>query len=161
MTGDKATAWTARLEDKLKVQEITAKAEAGDAVSMLHIGVLHTTGSSSMVQNNLEAFRWIQRSADSGNHEALPYLGACHIFGVGVEPNPTFGVAYFVEGATLGAATGCAFLAERFIKGEYGLPRDFSQATKWYRKMQECKEISVTAAVKQTVADWLRDHAVE
>ncbi len=60
-----------------------------------------------------------------------------------------------------GSQVGCSILGDAFAEGFHGLPEDAKQATKWYRKMDECEEESVNDAGREEAAAWLREHAVD
>jgi TPR repeat protein len=48
---------------------------------MYNMGLLYINGRNGLRQDDVEAVRWFQRSADAGNSDSLALLGHCYLFG--------------------------------------------------------------------------------
>jgi TPR repeat protein len=143
------------------VRRLRVKAEGGDGWAMYTMGVLLMYGKWGVRKDRAEAFRWCQRSADAGCEDGVALLGHCYMQGHGVGKNNSLGLTYVTEGATRGAQYGCYRLGCYFAKALHGLPKDDKQATKWYRKMQACTNVTVSASCKEEAAAWLHEHATD
>ena len=70
-------------------------------------------------------------------------------------------MTYVTMGAERGSQLGCYVLAKSFAAGDYGLPEDAKQATKWYRKMLACTNSTDPDCAEEEAAAWLREHATD
>ena len=86
LAGDIATAWNARLKEKLMVTEFRRKAEAGDAEMQYALACAHEQGTHGMVQDMAKAFKWFNVLAiffPTGQPRARPGPGAWPYTAVG------------------------------------------------------------------------------
>ena len=64
LTGDKAEAWEAKLQEEEMVRRLRVKAEGSDGLAMYTMSAWHLGGHFGMRRDDAESFRWCQRSAD-------------------------------------------------------------------------------------------------
>jgi TPR repeat protein len=98
-------------------------------------------------------------SAERGDEDGLSMLGWCYMGGWGTKEHNRLGLAYLMEGATLGSEYGCNLVGDAFADGFWGLPKDVQLATKWYLRMDTCKSKSSDDATRSRVIAWVRKHA--
>lgn len=162
LTGDKAEAWQARLAEEEEVRELRADAEGGSATAMFNLALLYRTGGSGLKQDDEAAFRWFMRGADGGDTEALAAVADCYLDGLGVDESIGPGMSYLTQAAMCGSELACRLLGRAMAEGEYGMPENPKQATKWYRKMGECESTGAsTDDDREEAAAWLREHATD
>src|SRR4051812_16860220 len=65
------------------IDEVRAKADAGDAEAMYQMGHRLELGEG-IVQNDREAAKWYQKAADAGNGKAMLFLGRLYLDGRGL-----------------------------------------------------------------------------
>src|SRR5207249_3241451 len=80
-------------------------AEAGDATAQLIAGLAYGSGTG-VVQNRVEAIRWLRKSAEQGNPRGQVELGRCYCEGDGVVQDLSAGYAWFQKAADQGSARG-------------------------------------------------------
>ena len=136
------------------------KAESGNAAAQYNLGQFYFHGLRGLVEDRKEAARWAQLSADGGDEDGLSLLGYCFLGGWGVKEQNRLGLAYLMEGATLGSEYGCSLVGDAFAEGYYGLPKNAKLATKWYLKMPACRSKSSDDATRVKAIAWVRKNAV-
>ena len=161
LTGDKAEAWEAKLQEEEMVRRWREAAEGGDGWAMYNMGIIYLHGMLGVRKDLAEGFRWCQRSADAGCEDGVALLGNCYMYGHGVGKNTSLGLTYVTEGAKGGSQYGCYWLGWYLAKGVNGLPKDDKQATKWFRKMQACTSWAAGPKTGEEAAAWLREHATD
>ena len=67
------------------VKLIKKSAELGDPLGMAKLGEYYLEGKNGVVQNYLEAFKWLDKSSKYGIADSFYYLGAMYQLGLGVE----------------------------------------------------------------------------
>jgi len=121
------------------IDETKAKAEKGDAVAQLTLGLFHFTGNG-VPQNSAEAAKWIRKGVEQNadvarSTLALSYLilGIHYFYGMGVSADFAEGEKWFRKGAELENAIAQMFLGDCYFNGR-GLPHDTGEAANWYSK---------------------------
>src|SRR5229473_6088037 len=69
--------------DQKPVEEVKAKAEAGDADSEYRLGLCYYNGEG-VAKDFSEAVKWYRKAAEQGFAKAQGYLGRCYARGEGV-----------------------------------------------------------------------------
>ena len=70
----------------LEVAKLIKKsAELGFPAGMAKLGEYYAYGTNGVVQNYLEAFKWLDKSSKYGIADSFYYLGAMHQLGLGVD----------------------------------------------------------------------------
>src|SRR5437868_1048960 len=72
--------------DPKPIEELKAKAEAGDAESEVELGRRYDKGEG-MVKDHAEAAKWYRKAAEQNLAKAQYNLGVCYAHGEGVEKN--------------------------------------------------------------------------
>ena len=158
ISGDKAGAWTKKLEGEKEVEEMRQKAEAGDAEAMMSLADWYQDGTNGLQKNLSERYRWAKRAADLDHAEGISDVGWCAFFGEGTEQNRALGNVLCAQAATMGLDHACYLLADRYAKGEdTGLPKDLERAQYWAKKALDqghVKHRCMTDTSRAKVARW-------
>lgn len=101
--------------------------ERGYGPALTYLGVLHWYGRH-VEQDRAKALELYRGGAELGDPYALANVGFATITGDQVERDVERGVELLVASASKGNAHAATWLAERWISGEDGLPRDESNA---------------------------------
>ena len=159
-------------------QELRPLAEAGDPKAQYYIGFMYYSGKG-VVQNSVEAVKWIKPAAESGVAEAQ-YLFALMTESGLVGPkrkkdaHKTEAIPWLTLAAEQGHVNAQIKLADRYLQGE-GVPRDLVQAYVWcgiahllapsrctpqeYIPTYQMTSAQQDAA-KQRVQEWVANHPV-
>lgn len=122
----KAAANTAPVPAEL--QELFAKAQAGDAQSQLHLGEAYTRR-----KNYEEAVRWFRQAADQGNARAQMDMGIDYENGRGVEQDFGQALNWYRKSADQGNMAAEYFLGRLYQNGK-GVDKDQAKAREWFQK---------------------------
>ena len=98
ISGDKAGAWTKKLEGEKEVEEMRQKAEAGDAEAMMSLADWYQDGTNGLQKNLSERYKWAKRAADLDHAEGISDVGWCAFFGEGTEQNRALGNVLCCQG---------------------------------------------------------------
>jgi TPR repeat protein len=130
ISGDVADKWTERIKNLDTIKEHREKAEAGDVISMRHMGFAYRDGKLGLAIDKRLAIEWFRKAADKGEITACDSLG-------GLVDTPTLKVYWFTLAAAQGSEFASFMLGEAFKYGRFGLPRDRQMAKAWFTKMSE------------------------
>lgn len=116
--------------DEVPFRNLRDRAEQGDAMAQVTIGVMHDRGEG-VAQDYAEALRWFRMAAASGNPVALHNIGTMYADGRGVAPDLNEAFKWYLRAAERGD------VASQFIMGRMHLEgtcveRDIVQAYKWF-----------------------------
>jgi TPR repeat protein len=114
------------------LEHLQAAAEAGHAVSMSSMGILHRWGDFGVGVDLKTAFKWFKRAAAAGHARSTRVLGHCHANGDGTRANPARAAACFEKAVALGDVPAGAYLAEVLALGR-GVPVDEGRALQLMR----------------------------
>ena len=103
---------------------------------LLQLGQDYYYGLNGKDQNFVEAVKYFNQAAVSGNAEAKNYLGLCYYYGNGVTQSYTEAVKWFRKGAEGGNAMAQNNLGVCYYNG-HGLTQSYTEAVKWFRKGAE------------------------
>lgn len=118
--------------DHRPLEEIKAKAEAGDAGSEFQLGLCYEKGES-VAQDFAEAVKWFRKAAEQNYAAAQKELGVCYFTGEGVTKDQVEAVRWFRKAAEQGFAGAQTDLGWCYTHGT-GVHRDMAEAAKWFRK---------------------------
>jgi TPR repeat protein len=113
-----------------KIEQLTAKAEKGDAKAQLNLGWRYFKGEG-VPKDSTEAVKWFRPAAEQGDAVAQGSLGQCYYEGWGVVKNSTEAVKWLRPAAEQGYAEAQCYLGLCYRDGE-GVPKDYVQAYKWF-----------------------------
>ena len=134
ISGDKAGAWTKKLEGEKEVEELRRKAEAGDSEAMVKLSVWYRDGDHGLEKSAVERYKWAKRAADLDHPRGISNVGACSSNGSGTERNTALANVLFAQAATMGVDHACYLMAMRYVIGGDGLPKDLERAQYWAKK---------------------------
>lgn len=156
ITGDKVDAWKKKIEDEGKVEQLRAKAVAGDPAAACKLG-LHFIYGRHGLDNPQEGFSWMQKSASAGYNIATGQVGRCYLEGTGVEKHMSLGLVMLTEAAMMGDGLSCWQLGYMFRKGYFGAKKDKKVAAKWFQKLRECErgDLPLKLALRTAALEWL------
>jgi len=117
------------------MQAMTLKAEQGDAVAQLGLGLSYYLGrnvrdGSPLAQDYAQAVRWLEQSAKSGNSYAQWHLGGMYHEGKGVAQDDGLAARWFLEAARQGNLKARINIAFFYFEGT-GVEQDFEKAFAW------------------------------
>lgn len=122
---------------EINVEDLIAKATAGDAGAQYQLGNIFQEGLHGQARDIEEAIRWYQQAAEQDHIDAVFNLG---LIGIRVLPNmgqaarSDMAVKALKKACKLGDAQACCLLAECFITGEGGVPIEKEQGQKLLEK---------------------------
>ena len=85
------------------IEELRAKAEAGNAIAQFNLGVMYASGQG-VPQDDAEAVRWYQLAADQGHAKAQNNLGIMYANGTGIPQDDAEAVRWLQLAADQGYA---------------------------------------------------------
>jgi uncharacterized protein len=140
--------------DELAVKWYRKAAEHGNATAQNDLGIMYRNGNG-VEKSKGEALIWYRKAARQGYGNAMFNLGAAYYNGDGVAIDDSISYAWFLSAKDKGSNSaadavaraesaltlgklndGLIALGEMFELGE-GLPQDFRESAKWYRKAAE------------------------
>ena len=84
--------------DQKPIEEVKAKAEAGDAESEMELGRRYDKGEG-VVKDQVEAVKWFRKAAEQNYAEAQYNLGVCYHNGEGVTKDQVEAVKWYRKAA--------------------------------------------------------------
>lgn len=132
---DKGSAAAARGDFATAVALWRKAAESGDAESQLFLAGSLILGRG-VAKDQVEAAKWLLKSAGQHNVTAEELLGTVHAGGMGVPQDFQEATRWWRLAADDGSASAEAFLATAYEFGT-GVPKDYGQAVEWCRKSAE------------------------
>ena len=117
-------------EDVPDIQELTRKAEQGDAEAQFNLGECHRKGEG-VEQNLKQAVNWYQKAAKQGNAKAQCHLGICYYIGTVVVLNYKQAVYWLQKAAEQGIVEAQVILGTCYGLGK-GVVQNYQEAYFWY-----------------------------
>jgi localization factor PodJL len=117
------------------LQQLTAKAESGDAKAALVLGVQYADGEGVAV-NDTEALRWLRMAAEAGEAVAQYRLGTFYEKGRATAADLAAAAKWYQESAKLGNRKAMHNLAVAYADGS-GLEKNFAEAARWFKNAAE------------------------
>src|SRR5439155_149495 len=111
------------------IEEVKAKAEAGDAESQVELGRRYDEGEG-VAKDQVEAVKWFRKAAEQNYAEAQFDLGGCYDEGEGVAKDQVEAVKWYRKAAEQNYATAQENLGVCYVSGE-GVAEDLVEAYKW------------------------------
>ena len=134
-----------------KFKETKALAEQGDVTAQYDVGFDYLFGNPGATRDTVEAVKWIRKSAEQGNMDALNMLAEIYDEGFRVPQDYAESAKWYRKAAEQGDAGAQNNLGVMYRKGE-GVPQDYVEAYKWY---------NLASAQGETNATHNRDQIVE
>jgi hypothetical protein len=119
----------------VNIDELKAKAEAGDVASQIRLGWAYQKGEGTK-PNMKEAVKWFRKAADQNAPDALAALGEMTQAGQGVQRDVKEAVRLYRLAAEQGSVAGQYNLAYLYEQGE-GVVHSETNAAHWYRLAAE------------------------
>src|SRR6476620_9993779 len=127
--------------DQKPIEEVKAKAEAGDAKSQVELG--RYDKGEGVMKDHAEAAKWYLKAAKQNYAEAQNSLGVCYLNGAGVAKHAVEAVKWFRKAAEQNFAVAQYNLGVCYEQGVAKNEREElfpvfggqpAEAVKWYRK---------------------------
>ena len=112
------------------ISELRAKAEAGEAVAQLNLGVSYFYGQG-VVKDDVEAAKWFRRAADQGLASAQFNLGVFYASGRGLVKDDIEAAKWYRKAAEQGDADSQYNLGVLYANGQ-GVAKDQVEAYAWF-----------------------------
>jgi TPR repeat protein len=125
--------------DQKPIEEVKAKAEAGDAESELELGRRYNKGEG-LAKDEVEAVKWYRKAAEQNLAKAQYAMGVCYERGDGcrdgVAEDDVEAAKWYRKAAEQNFAAAQYNLGVCYDRGD-GVAEDHAEAAKWYRKAAE------------------------
>ena len=115
--------------DQKPIEEVKARAEAGDAESEVELG-LRYTNSEGVAKDQVEAVKWYRKAAEQNYPRGQYNLGVGYYKGEGVVKDQAEAVKWFRKAAEQNLARAQYNLGVCYYNGE-GVAKDYVEAYKW------------------------------
>src|SRR6266498_3484395 len=115
--------------DQKPIEEVKAKADAGDAESEVELGLRYTNGEG-VAKDQVEAVKWYRKAAEQNYADAQNDLGASFYNGEGVAKDQVEAVKWFRKAAEQNLAKAQYNLSVCYENSE-GVAKDYVEAYKW------------------------------
>ena len=136
--GELADTWKERMAEKKRGDEQLKRAkegaENGDAGSMFYLGKMYMFGRNGLKTDDEEAYKWYKKASDAGDVMGMASVGACLLYGLGVEKERTEGLVMLVSAAKDGSDLACYHLGKMYFKGRFGAKVNYASAKHWLQK---------------------------
>lgn len=142
-----------------EVDQLRARAEAGDGDAMLRYGALLQRGGAGVTKDPKAGFLWLGRAAAAGNVRAMVFTGQALARGRGTRRNAAQALEWFEKAAARGNPTAMFWLGHLYRAGAVGDPQP-QEALRWFEKAAEAAgdapEYQEVAAKARSAAKGLR-----
>lgn len=108
--------------DQKPIEEVKAKAEAGNAESQVELGLRYARGEG-MTEDHAEAVKWYRKAAEQNYAPGKYNLGICYAWGFGVAKDQVEAVKWLRKAAEQNHAGGSVQLRVCYASGE-GVAKD-------------------------------------
>ena len=115
--------------DQKPIEEVKAKAEAGDAESQVELGRRYLNGEG-VAKREMEAVRWFRKAAEQNYAEAQYNLGLCYEHGEGVAADRVEAMKWFRKAAEQNDADAQFNLGMCYERADAGT-EDWAEVYKW------------------------------
>jgi TPR repeat protein len=115
--------------DQKPIEEVKAKAEAGEADSQVELGLRYDKGAG-VVKDHAEAAKWYRKAAEQNLAKAQYNLGVCYAHGEGVVKDQVEAVKWYRKAAEQNDAEAQYNLGICYERHE-GVAEDWVEAYKW------------------------------
>ena len=97
------------------------------------MGYIYFFVDTDEIKDCNKAKYWFNKSAETGNKEALNNLATVYLIGCGAEKNYKKAEEYLLIANKKGSLQAKANLGELYREGGYGIERDYDKALYWYQ----------------------------
>lgn len=124
-------------QPELNMDELKAKAAAGDASAQVKLGeALHE--GRGIARDEAAAAEWFRKAADQGSPQGLAALATLYVSGRGVAADPAKAAELMRQAAEKGSVPASYSLGIMYLRGQ-GVTADRAQALSWLRKAADAK----------------------
>lgn len=123
----------AAAQDKINVEDLKIRAEAGDKTATRQLAESYYLGRGGIEQNFSEAARWYEKLAQQGDARAQTSIGLMYARGYGVEKSLVTARKWWSFAAAQNDPGAQYNLGLIYSRGE-GVAQDYVQAVQWYTK---------------------------
>ena len=120
-----------------KYDRLKMKAKMGNRRAMYELGVDIWKNTSGRQDEIDKAIYWITKAAENGEVDAMYEIGSIHEMGGGPKPKAIF---WYRKGAEAGDRFCMIKLAKAYEYGYLGLPKDRTEAAKWFEAARRAKK---------------------
>ena len=117
--------------DNRGLADIRRAADLGYGAAQFYLAKLYEDGRAGLPKDPIQARRWTERAAQSGERGAMHNLALYYYEGLGGEKNPAAAGQWFRRAAQLGLVDSQYNLAKLY-EGGYGVAENPAEAYKWY-----------------------------
>ncbi len=114
-----------------ELEALRSRASGGDDKAQLDLA-LRLRDGKGIAKDDAEAMRWAHRAADSGNADAMDFVGAAYLRGSMITGNPQIALGYF-KAAAMDSAQAAFNLGQCYF-GAQGTEQDVPKALDWWKK---------------------------
>lgn len=125
----------------MRIKKIIAQIYLAVFIPLLcHADEIDRSGESPKAMFDAGKIASLRQAAESGDAEAMFYIGACYSDGKGVSKDEAEGLRWYRKAAEAGGQKGMIIVACKYREG-IGVPKDDAEAAKWFRKLAESGDI--------------------
>lgn len=132
----------------LNIDEVHAKAEAGDIQSHYYLGMMYGKGIGTDV-STAKAFPWLLKAAQGGIAFAMNNIGYLYQHGLGCKKDLEAAFSWYLKAADMGLAPACLNIYHCYSNG-LGVRRDQKMALKYLERAAD----SNSAEAKIVLGDY-------
>lgn len=115
------------------LETLRSQANSGDVKAQLDLAYRYRDGKG-VTKDDVEALKWAHRAADSGNADAMDFVGITYLRGAVVERSPEIAFGYFKTAAERSAQA--AFNLGQCYFGAQGTEQDIPKALKYWKQAE-------------------------
>ena len=161
ITGPKADAWNARMEEQKQMAQLRQKAEGGDADAMWRLSEEYRRSAKRGGPQTLaaleEALSWAKKSADLGDPTGMAVYAASLLLADGTIRDEPRALIYLGCGAAKGSEEACYMLGFLHQHQAAGLKADRQDIAMWFQKMATCPIRDAPQSARDKAAAWLSE----
>lgn len=120
--------------DDAVINKLKEQAASGDIKAKVDLAYRYRDGKG-VSKDNAEAMKWAHMAADSGNADAMDFLGAAYLRGNAVKRNPELAFGYFKSAAS--TSPQAAFNLGQCYFGAQGTEQNVPKALEWWEYAAE------------------------
>lgn len=107
-------------------------AEKGEPYAQYRLGYIYSEGDGTAVDKR-KGYYWTKKAAENDFVEGIFNLSLCYLNGEGTEKNPSKYIECQRRAAEMGYPPAQFNMGVAYQGGDYGLPRNYQEAARWYR----------------------------
>lgn len=106
-----------------------------DMISQFFLGMLYFQGDF-VPKDYAESFKWLKKSAEGGNVNAMNAVGNMYYEGLGIEKDYSEALKWYLQAAEKNHPMAMFNAGNMYFEGE-GTPKDYDETLKWFKKSAE------------------------